>query len=47
MEKVESLATEIAEKLKAQGLNTDVLFAILGRTCLHLTADETKEKEIG
>lgn len=46
-EKVESLATELAQKLRSEGLRTDVLFAVLGRTCLHLNTDEAQEKKSG
>lgn len=45
--KVDSLSIELAETLKRQGLRTDVLLAVLAKTGLQLTIDETREKASG
>ena len=45
-EKVDRIAQELGAKLRSEGLRTELLLAILGRTCLGITQNE-KEKEHG
>lgn len=45
-EAVETMADELVIKLKAEGLNTDVLLAILAKTGMQLTVEDDALKEI-
>jgi hypothetical protein len=46
MEKVESLADELAARLRGEGLRPEVMMAALGRACMRL-ADDGGEREDG
>ena len=44
-EHVDAMANDLADRLKAEGLDTDVLLAVLARAGMRLTADEPMEGE--
>lgn len=46
-EKVESLADELATKLRSEGLRTEVLMAALGRACMRLAQDDEGQESNG